>query len=105
MQEIKLEKSSDLNIGKGIEAIKGESARRYKSQEKVDAYIEQKLSEYVGQNIIARYGKTTKGDYLVKIFKKTKEQPLPKTATKRTGAKIEKETSAEIVEYAYFTKS
>ena len=97
VQEIKLEKSSDLNIGKGIEAIKGESARRYKSQEKVDAYIEQKLSEYVGQNIIARYGKTAKGDYLVKIFKKTKEQPLPRTATKRTGAKIEKETSAEIV--------
>lgn len=97
VQEIKLEKSSDLNIGKGIEVIKGESARRYKSQEKVDAYIEQKLGEYVGHNIIARYGKTAKGDYLVKIFKKTKEQPLPKTATKRTGVKIEKETSAEIV--------
>ena len=97
VQEIKIEKSSDLGKAKNLESIKGEPAKRYNSKEKVDAYIEQKLSEYVGQNVVANYGKLKNGNYIVKIFKKTKEQPLPTTATKRAGPKIKKETSAEIV--------
>jgi len=97
VEQVKLTKSSDLNIGKGIEPIKGESARRFKTKEKLDAYIEQKLGDYVGENVIARYGELDKGGFVVKIFKKTKEQPLPKTATKRAGPKIEKEKTTEIV--------
>jgi len=97
VQEIKIEKSSDLGKAKNLEPIKGEPAKRYNSKEKVDAYIEEKLGEYVGQNVVANYGKLKNGNYIVKIFKKTKEQPLPITATKRPGAKIEKEASTEIV--------
>ena len=97
VQEIKIEKSSDLGKAKNLEPIKGEPAKRYNSKEKVDAYIEEKLGEYVGQNVVANYGKLKNGNYIVKIFKKTKEQPLPTTATKRPGAKIEKEASPEIV--------
>jgi hypothetical protein len=88
VERVKLEKSSDLNVGKGIEPIKGEKARRFKSQDKLDAYIENKLSEYIGQNVVARWGETSKGDYVVKIFKKLKEQPLPKTALKPPPLKI-----------------
>ena len=97
VQQVKIKKSSDLSKGKDIEPIKGESARRYKSKEKLDAYIEEKLGEYVGQNVIARYGVTQKGDYLVKIFQKTKEQPLPTTATKRPPLKIDKDSDAPVV--------
>tara|TARA_E500000305_G_scaffold103111_2_gene98367 strand:- start:1299 stop:6539 length:5241 start_codon:yes stop_codon:yes gene_type:complete len=97
VQEIKLKTSKDLNKGKGIEPIKGEPAKRYKSKEKVDAFIEEKLADYVGQNIIARYGKTAKGDYLVKIFKKTKEQPLPSTATKPKPRDIKPDTTPEVL--------
>ena len=97
VQQVKIKKSSDLSKGKDIESIKGESARRYKSKEKLDAYIEEKLGEYVGQNVIARYGVTQKGDYLVKIFQKTKEQPLPTTATKRPPLKIDKDSDAPVV--------
>jgi len=97
VQEIKIEKSSDLGKAKNLESIKGEPAKRYNSKEKVDAYIEKKLGEYVGQNVVANYGKLKNGNYIVKIFKKTKEQPLPITATKRTGPKIKKEASTEIV--------
>ena len=88
VERVKLEKSSDLNVGKGIEPIKGEKARRFKSQEKLDAYIENKLSEYIGQNVVARWGETAKGDFVVKIFKKLKDQPLPKTALKPPPLKV-----------------
>lgn len=97
VEQIKLTKSSDLNIGKNIEPIKGESAKRFKTKEKLDNYIETKLGEYVGQNVIARYGELDKGGFVVKIFKKTKEQPLPVTATKRPGAKITKDIPDEMV--------
>jgi len=97
VEQIKLTKSSDLNIGKNIEPIKGESARRFKTKEKLDNYIETKLGEYVGQNVIARYGELDKGGFVVKIFKKTKEQPLPVTATKRPGVKITKDIPDEVV--------
>ncbi len=96
VERVKLEKSSDLNVGKNIEPIKGETARRFKSRDKLDSHIENKLSEYIGQNVIARWGETSKGDFVVKIFKKTKEQPLPSTATKRPPLRI-KTDAQEIV--------
>ena len=96
VQEIKLKTSKDLNKGKDTQPIKNEPARRYKTKEKVDDFIEQKLSEYVGQNIIARYGKTAKGDYLVKIFEKTKEQPLPVTATKPKPRNLIEDSTPEV---------
>jgi len=97
VKEIKIEKSSDLGKAKNLEPIKGEPAKRFNSKEKVDAYIENKLGEYIGQNVVANYGQLKNGNYIVKIFKKTKEQSLPTTATKRPPLKIEKETGAEIV--------
>ena len=97
VEQIKLTKSSDLNIGKNIEPIKGESARRFKTKERLDKYIETKLGEYVGQNVVARYGELDKGGFVVKIFQKTKDQPLPITATKRPGVKITKDVPDEMV--------
>jgi len=96
VQEIKIKKSSDLGKAKNLEPIKGEPAKRYNSKEKVNAYIEQKLGEYVGQNVVANYGKLKDGKYIVKVFKKTKEQPLPTTATKPKPRDIKPDTTPEI---------
>ena len=96
VQEIKLEKSSDLRVGKDEVTIPGEKARRFKYKKALEVFIEKKMSEHIGKNIVIRHGKTTKGDYLVKVFEKTKEQPLPITATKRPPLKTKTDTQ-EIV--------
>ena len=87
-ERIQLESAKDLKPSKLEERIKGERARRFKYEKGLEKFIADKMSEYLGDNIVIRHGKTKGGDIIAKVFRHTKEQKAPITALKRPPMKI-----------------
>ena len=90
--DVEIKSARDLKPGKYEERIKGETAKRFKNKKQLEKFKEDKVSEYLGDNITIRSGRIKNGDYIAKVFKHTKDQPLPLTATKRPPMRIRPES-------------
>ena len=98
VQEVKIKKSTDLvGGGKRFESIKGEPAKRFKIKENLEDFISNKIQEYSGEPVIIKWGEISKGNYIVKVLKDTKEQPKEKIAVKSGQKKIGPEPEKELV--------